>query len=91
MDEFEELIMDLFEEEEEEEIGEDDEIRLAEIFKTANRLVKLLEELRSYELKESASLMLIREIVGDDKLLLGLATKMLQDITYGSDEKPYVS
>lgn len=91
MDEFEELIMDLLEEEEEEEIGEDDEIRLAEIFKTANKLVKLLEELRSYELKESASLMLIREIVGDDKLLLGLATKMLQDITYGSDEKPYVS
>ena len=91
MDEFEELILDLLEEEEEEEIGEDDEIRLAEIFKTANKLVKLLEELRSYELKESASLMLIREIVGDDKLLLGLATKMLQDITYGSDEKPYVS
>jgi|Deesub1362B_J571_1020462.scaffolds.fasta_scaffold00053_55 hypothetical protein len=90
MDEFEELILDLFEEDEEE-ISEDDEIRLAEIFKTANRLVKLLEELRSYELKESASLMLIREIVGEDKLLLGLATKMLQDITYGSDEKPYVS
>ncbi len=90
MDEFEELILDLLEEEEEE-ISEDDEIRLAEIFKTANRLVRLLEELRSYELKESASLMLIREIVGEDKLLLGLATKMLQDITYGSDEKPYVS
>ncbi len=90
MDEFEELILDLFEEEEEE-ISEDDEIRLAEIFKTANRLVRLLEELRSYELKESASLMLIREIVGDDRLLLGLATKMLQDITYGSDERPYVS
>jgi len=90
MDEFEELIMDLLEEEEEE-ISEDDEIRLAEIFKTANKLVRLLEELRSYELKESASLMLIREIVGEDKLLLGLATKMLQDITYGSDEKPYVS
>ena len=90
MDEFEEMIMDLLEEEEEE-IGEDDEIRLAEIFKTANKLVRLLEELRSYELKESASLMLIREIVGEDKLLLGLATKMLQDITYGSDEKPYVS
>ena len=90
MEEFEELILDLLEEEEEE-ISEDDEIRLAEIFKTANRLVRLLEELRSYELKESASLMLIREIVGEDKLLLGLATKMLQDITYGSDEKPYVS
>lgn len=90
MDELEELIMDLLEEEEEE-ISEDDEIRLAEIFKTANKLVRLLEELRSYELKESASLMLIREIVGEDKLLLGLATKMLQDITYGSDERPYVS
>ncbi|HID43430.1 MAG TPA: hypothetical protein EYP30_06620 [Archaeoglobaceae archaeon] len=83
MEEFEEII-DIFDEELE--LDEDDEIKLAEIYRLATKLVRLLEGMGSHELKESASLMLIREIVGDDKLLLGLASKMLQDINYGFDE-----
>lgn len=83
MEEFEEIV-DVFDEEIE--LDEDDELKLAEIYRLATRLVRLLEGMGSHELKESASLMLIREIVGDDKLLLGLASKMLQDINYGFDE-----
>lgn len=83
MEEFEE-ISDIFDEEIE--LDEDDELKLAEIYRLATKLVRLLEGMGSHELKESASLMLIREIVGDDKLLLGLASKMLQDINYGFDE-----
>ena len=91
MDEFEEILLDLVEEEEEEFEGEDD-AKLAEIFRLANKLIKLLEEIKSHELRESASLMLIKEIVGEDKLLLGLASKMLQDITFSrSDDEKYVS
>lgn len=89
MEEFEE-ISDIFDEEIE--LDEDDELKLAEIYRLATKLVRLLEGMGSHELKESASLMLIREIVGDDKLLLGLASKMLQDINYGFDEnKKYCS
>jgi len=83
MEEFEEIV-DIFDEEIE--LDEDDELKLAEIYRLATKLVRLLEGMGSHELKESASLMLIREIVGDDKLLLGLASKMLQDINYGFDE-----
>lgn len=90
MEDIEEIF--LIEEEEEEEIDTEDEIKLAEIYKLANKLIKLLDELKSYELKEAASLMLIKEIIGDDKLLLGLASKMLQDISLGfEDDDSYVS
>jgi len=83
----------MFEEEDEfEEIDMDDEAKLAEIYKLATKLIKLLDELKSYELKEAASLMLIKEIIGDDRLLLGLASKMLQDISFGFEEdESYVS
>ena len=83
----------MFEEEDEfEEIDMDDEAKLAEIYKLATRLIRLLDELKSYELKEAASLMLIKEIIGDDRLLLGLASKMLQDISFGFEEdESYVS
>ncbi len=88
MDEFEYAI---FEDEEEEVEGEDD-VKLAEIYKLASKLLKLLDEIKSFELRESASLMLIKEIVGDDKVLVGLATKMLQDMSYGfDDDESYVS
>ncbi len=90
MEDIEEIFF--IEEEEEEEIDTEDEIKLAEIYKLANKLIKLLDELKSYELKEAASLMLIKEIIGDDKLLLGLASKMLQDISLGfEDDESYVS
>ena len=59
--------------------------------KYENLYLKLLEDLKSVELKESASLMLIRELIGDDKVLLGLASKMLQDISLGYDKENYVS
>jgi len=83
----------MFEEEDEfEEIDMDDEAKLAEIYKLATKLIRLLDELKSYELKEAASLMLIKEIIGDDRLLLGLASKMLQDISFGFEEdESYVS
>jgi hypothetical protein len=77
-------VIDIFDEEVE--LDEEDELKLAEIYRLAAKLVRLLEGVGSHELKESASLMLIREIVGEDKLLLGLASKMLQDINYGFDE-----
>ncbi len=90
MEDIEEIFF--IEEEEEEEIDSEDEVKLAEIYKLANKLVRLLDELKSYELKEAASLMLIKEIIGDDKLLLGLASKMLQDISLGfEDDESYVS
>ncbi len=90
MDEFEEIIFDMIEEEPE--IEEDDEIKLAEIYRLATKLIKLLEELKSHELKESASLMLIKEIIGDDMILVGLASKMLQDMSFGFEEgEKYVS
>ncbi|MFN3383280.1 MAG: hypothetical protein ACK401_00105 [Archaeoglobaceae archaeon] len=85
MDEF-----DLIEEEDEEICGEDSE-KLTEIYKLAIKLLRLLEDLKSVELKESTSLMLIRELVGDDKVLIGLASKMLQDISLGYEGENYVS
>ena len=92
MEDFEEILIDMIDEEEEEEIDAEDEVKLAEIYRLATRLIKLLDELKSYELKEAASLMLIKEIVGDDKLLLGLASKMIQDITFGfENDESYVS
>lgn len=85
MDEF-----DFMEEEEEEISGEDGE-KLTEIYKLAIRLLRLLEDLKSVELRESTSLMLIRELVGDDRVLIGLASKMLQDISLGYEGENYVS
>ncbi len=87
MDEFDYIIFD----DDEEEIDEDDEFKLAEIYKLATKLIRLLDELKSNELREAASLMLIREIVGDDRVLLGLASKMLQDISFGVEDEDYVS
>jgi len=88
MDEFD---FEEFEFLEEEEIDAEDSEKLKEIYKLAIKLLKLLEDLKSVELKESASLMLIRELIGDDKVLLGLASKMLQDISLGCDRENYVS
>ncbi len=85
MDEF-----NFLDEEEEEVVEGEDSVKLAEIYKLTMKLLKLLEDLKSVELKESTSLMLIRELVGDDKVLLGLASKMLQDISLGLDEDEYV-
>ncbi|MEM0350455.1 MAG: hypothetical protein QXR27_05795 [Archaeoglobaceae archaeon] len=89
MDEFEFDEFDFFEEEEE--IDAEDSEKLKEIYKLAIKLLRLLEDLKSIELKESASLMLIREIIGNDKVLLGLASKMLQDISLGYERENYVS
>lgn len=86
MDEF-----DFIEEEEEEIIEGEDGVKLAEIYKLTMKLLRLLEDLKSVELKESTSLMLIRELIGEDKVLLGLASKMLQDISLRFDEEDYVS
>jgi len=88
MDEFEYILM----EDDEEEVEGEDDVKLAEIYKLASKLLELLEGIKSFELKESASLMLIREIVGEDKVLMGLATKMLQDMSLGfEDDESYVS
>ncbi|MCS7130820.1 MAG: hypothetical protein NZ872_05320 [Archaeoglobaceae archaeon] len=86
MDEF-----DFLDEEEEEIVEGEDGVKLAEIYKLTMKLIRLLEDLKSVELKESASLMLIRELIGEDKVLLGLASKMLQDISLRSDGEDYVS
>ncbi|ADC64794.1 conserved hypothetical protein [Ferroglobus placidus DSM 10642] len=83
MDEFEEYI-EIYEVEEDE-FEEDDE-RLAEIYRLFVKLLNQLENLKSFELKEAASLMMIKELVNDDKVLAGLATKMLQDMIYNLDE-----
>ncbi len=84
----EEILLELAEDEEE---VEEDEV-LAEIFKLANKLVKMLGEIKSYEIREAASLTLIRELVENDDVLKGLATKMLQDMCYSmDDDESYVS
>ena len=84
----EEILLELAEDEEE---IEEDEV-LAEIFKLANKLVKMLGEIKSYEIREAASLTLIRELVENDDVLKGLATKMLQDMCYSmDDDESYVS
>ena len=83
----EEILLELAEDEE----VEEDEA-LAEIFKLANKLVKMLGEIKSYEIREAASLTLIRELVENDDVLKGLATKMLQDMCYSmDDDESYVS
>ncbi len=87
-DEFEYILI----EEDDEEVSGDDEVKLAEIYRLASRLLKILDEIGSFELRESASLMLIKEIVGNDRVLVGLATKMLQDMALGfDDDESYVS
>lgn len=85
MDEF-----DFLDDEEEEVVEGEDGLKLAEIYKLTMKLLRLLEDLKSVELKESASLMLIRELVGEDKVLLGLASKMLQDLSLGFEREDYV-
>ncbi len=85
-------IEDILIEEDFEDIDGEDEEKLAEIYRLSNRLFKLLENLKSHELREATALMIIRELVEEDKLLLGLASKMLQDIAYGFEEdESYVS
>ncbi|MDI9642128.1 MAG: hypothetical protein QXF06_04880 [Archaeoglobaceae archaeon] len=86
MDEF-----DFLDEEEDEVVEGEDGVKLAEIYKLTMKLLRLLEDLKSVELKESTSLMLIRELIGEDKVLLGLASKMLQDISLRFDGEDYVS
>ena len=87
--EIDESIFDIIEEEDEE---SDDDTKLAEIYRLAVRLIKLLDSVKSQELKEGASLMLIREILSDDPLLMGLASKMIQDLSFGlTEDENYVS
>ncbi len=88
MEEFEEIIEIELDEEEFE--GEDD-IRLTEIYKLAVKLIEHLDRLRSQELKEATSLMIIREILADDKILIGLAGKMIQDLSLGFEDDPTYS
>jgi hypothetical protein len=77
---------------EEEEVETEDDLKLAEIYKLASKLLKLLEDVKSNELRMAASLMLIREIASEDRILLGLASKMLQDMSFGfEDDEDYVS
>ncbi len=88
MDEFEYLLI----EDEDDEVETEDDVKLAEIYKLTTKLLKLLDEIKSVELKEAASLMIIKELVEDDKVLLGLASKMLQDMSFGfDDDESYVS
>ncbi len=87
MDEFDYLML----EDEDEEVETEDDAKLAEIYKLAMKLLRLLGDVKSNELRMAASLMLIREIAGEDKILLGLATKMLQDMSFGFDDEEYVS
>jgi len=76
----------------EDEEESDDDTKLAEIYRLAVRLIRLLDSVKSQELKEGASLMLIREILNDDPLLLGLASKMIQDLSFGlTEDENYVS
>ncbi|AIY90098.1 hypothetical protein [Geoglobus acetivorans] len=88
MDEFEEIIEI---EIDEEEFETEDDARLAEIYKLAVKLVEHLERLKSQELKEATSLMIIREILSDDRILLGLVTKMIQDLSLGYEDDPTYS
>ncbi len=88
MEEFDEIIDIELDEEEFE--GEDD-IRLTEIYKLAVMLIEHLDRLRSQELKEATSLMIIREILADDRILIGLAGKMIQDLSLGFDDDPTYS
>ncbi|OYT34682.1 hypothetical protein B6U96_12265 [Archaeoglobales archaeon ex4484_92] len=87
MDEFNYILV-----EDEDEIEICDEAKLAEIYQLATKLLRLLDEIKSVELKESASLMLIKELIRDNRVLLGLVSKMLQDMSFGFDEdENYVS
>mgnify|MGYP000073554932 CR=1 FL=1 len=87
MDEFNYILV-----EDEDEIEICDEAKLAEIYQLATKLLRLLDEIKSVELKESASLMLIKELIRDNRVLLGLVSKMLQDMSFGFDENEnYVS
>ncbi len=86
--EIDESIFELFEDEED----SDDDTKLAEIYKLAVRLIRLLDSVKSQELKEGASLMLIREILNDDPLLMSLTSKMIQDLSFGlTEDENYVS
>ncbi len=89
MEEFIEEIIEV--ELDEEEFEVEDDIRLAEIYKLTVKLIEHLDRLKSQELKEATSLMIIRELISDDKVLRGLATKMLQDLSYGYDDDPTYS
>ncbi len=88
MEEFEEIMEIELDEEEFE--GEDD-IRLTEIYKLAVKLIEHLDRLKSQELKEATSLMIIRELISDDRILIGLAGKMIQDLSLGFEDDPTYS
>ncbi len=86
--EIDDSIFELLEEEED----SDDDTKLAEIYRLAVRLIRLLDSVKSQELKEGASLMLIREILNDDPLLMSLTSKMIQDLSFGlTEDENYVS
>lgn len=88
MEEFEEIIEIEIDDEEFE--GEDD-VRLTEIYKLAVKLLEHLDRLKSQELKEATSLMIIKELLSDDRVLIGLASKMIQDLSLGYEDDPTYS
>ncbi|WP_457590380.1 hypothetical protein [Geoglobus sp.] len=88
MEEFEEIIEIEIDEDEFE--GEDD-VRLTEIYRLAVKLLEHLDRLKSQELKEATSLMIIRELLSDDRVLIGLASKMIQDLSLGYEDDPTYS
>ncbi|WP_456369458.1 hypothetical protein [Geoglobus sp.] len=88
MEEFEEIIEI---EIDEEEFESEDDVRLTEIYKLAVKLLEHLDRLKSQELKEATSLMIIRELLADDRVLIGLAGKMIQDLSLGYEDDPTYS
>ena len=88
MEEFEEIIEI---EIDEDEFESEDDVRLTEIYKLAVKLLEHLDRLKSQELKEATSLMIIRELLADDRVLIGLASKMIQDLSLGYEDDPTYS
>ncbi len=88
MEEFEEIIEI---EIDEDEFESEDDVRLTEIYKLAVKLLEHLDRLKSQELKEATSLMIIRELLADDRVLIGLAGKMIQDLSLGYEDDPTYS
>lgn len=88
MEEFEEIIEI---EIDDEEFESEDDVRLTEIYKLAVKLLEHLDRLKSQELKEATSLMIIRELLADDRVLIGLAGKMIQDLSLGYEDDPTYS
>ncbi|AGK60514.1 hypothetical protein Asulf_00491 [Archaeoglobus sulfaticallidus PM70-1] len=90
--EFDDEIFEIIDEDIEDIEDVDDDTKLAEIYKLAVKLIKLLDSIKSQELREGAFLLLIKEILNDDPLLMGLTSKMIQDLAFGiSENENYVS